>query len=63
MTLEIVTEALQRPGGALVSQYLLVFTHRRSTAKQGGSLRRHMIVCGFVCLFVNMITSSRLNVG
>jgi len=38
---------------------LLLFTHRRSIAERGGCFQRRL----FVSLFVNTITSERLNVG
>ena len=39
------------------------FTHRRSIAEPGGCSQRHLFVCLSVCLFVNTITSERLNTG
>jgi len=40
-----------------------IFTHRRSTAEQGACFQRRLFICLSVCLFVNTITSERLNVG
>jgi len=42
-------------------EYLI--THRRTIAERGGCFQRHLFVSLFVCLFVNTITSERLNVG
>ena len=38
-----------------------VFTQRRSVAKNVGCFQRRLFVC--VCLFVNTITSERVNIG
>jgi len=39
-----------------------IITHRRSIAERGGCFQRRLFVCRFVCLFVNIITSERLNI-
>ena len=40
-----------------------IFTQHRSVAKNVGCFRRHLFVGVFVGLFVNMITSERVNIG
>ena len=39
------------------------FTQRRSVAKGVGCFQRRLFVCARVCLFVNTITSERVNIG
>jgi len=38
-----------------------IYTCRRSIAERDGCFQRRLFVCQFVCLFVNTITSERLN--
>ena len=53
------------PCPTLVIEYetTVHLTQRRSVAKSVGCFQRRLFVRLFVCLFVNMITSERVNVG
>ena len=41
----------------------VIFTQRRSAAKNAGCFQRRLFACVFVCLFVNTINAERVNIG